>query len=77
MTYGYSARIINEINEANPELLGVRLGRLCVTKNISVVDASRHFKVSTQTVYNWFRGLSSPSRETLILKIEDFITRTT
>ncbi len=75
MTYGYSARLINEINEADRSLLGVRLGRHCVVHNISVTEVSRHLNVSTQTVYNWFRGVSSPTGEAAIRTVEAYLAQ--
>lgn len=56
MSKGYSTLTVREIEEANPKLLGVKLGRLCVKKSIPVNDVAEYFSVSRVTVYAWFRG---------------------
>jgi transcriptional regulator with XRE-family HTH domain len=60
MSYGYSARFIKLNKDANPEFLGVRLGRVCIDKNVSVIEVARELKVTRQTVYNWFSGATAP-----------------
>lgn len=61
MAHGYSANIVKEIAEANPTLLGVKLGRICVEKDIPVVDVATFLGVTRVTVYAWFRGKSAVS----------------
>ena len=56
MAKSYSTQTVREIEEANPKLLGVKLGRLCVKKDIPVSDVAEYFGVSRVTVYSWFRG---------------------
>lgn len=56
MAKGYSTLTVQEIEEANPNLLGVKLGRICVKRDIPVVDVAEYFDVSRVTVYSWFRG---------------------
>lgn len=56
MTKGYSTLTVQEVKEANQNLLGVKLGRICVERNIPVTDVSDYFGVSRVTVYSWFRG---------------------
>lgn len=56
MAKGYSTLTVQEIQEANPTLLGVKLGKICVQKDIPVTDVAEYFKVSRVTVYAWFRG---------------------
>lgn len=56
MAKGYSVLTIQEIKEANPNLLGVKLGKICVERNIPVKDVAEYFSVSRVTVYAWFRG---------------------
>ena len=56
MSKGYSTLTVREIQEANPTLLGVKLGRICVKKDIPVIDIADYFGVSRVTVYSWFRG---------------------
>lgn len=47
-----------EIKSADPQLLGVQLGRVCLNKDIPVSDVASFFGVSRMTVYSWFRGKS-------------------
>lgn len=56
MAKGYSTLTVQEIQEANPTLLGVKLGKICVNKDIPVADVAEYFGVSRVTVYAWFRG---------------------
>ena len=56
MAKGYSTLTVQEIRDANPNLLGVKLGRLCVERDIPVRDIAEHFGVSRVTIYTWFRG---------------------
>lgn len=56
MAKGYSVLTIQEIEDANPNLLGVKLGKICVKKDIPVKDVAEFFEVSRVTVYAWFRG---------------------
>ena len=56
MAKGYSTLTIREIQEANPTLLGVKLAKICVDRDIPVVDVAEFFGVSRVTVYSWFRG---------------------
>lgn len=60
MAYGYSVRLIELNKEADPSLLGVKLGRVCIKKNVPVSDVAKELGVSRQTIYNWFVGESSP-----------------
>ena len=61
MTYGYSQRLIERNRQASDRHLGVRLGRACIEHQVPVSVVAREFKVTRQTVYNWFCGASSPS----------------
>lgn len=56
MTVGYSLITVNEIQNANPNLLGVKLGKVCLKNNIPVKDVAEFFGVTRMTVYNWFKG---------------------
>lgn len=56
MTVGYSLITVNEIQNANPNLLGVKLGKVCIKNNIPVKDVAEFFGVTRMTVYNWFKG---------------------
>ena len=53
---GYSTLTAREIKEANQTLLGVKLGTLCLDRDIPVTDVAEFFGVSRVTVYSWLRG---------------------
>jgi hypothetical protein len=53
---GYSSRLIKEIQQAPQDLLGVRLGRVCVEQDIPVVDVAEFLGCTRMSVYAWFRG---------------------
>ena len=61
MSYGYSARVVKANKKADPKNIGVKLGRVCIRRDIPVVTVARIYNVSRQTVYNWFMGISVPS----------------
>jgi hypothetical protein len=56
MSKGYASEFINEVRTADPAMVGVRLGLVCISKDIPVTDVSKFFNVSRVTVYAWFRG---------------------
>jgi transcriptional regulator with XRE-family HTH domain len=57
---GYSIRVAEAIKGADSNLLGVQLGRACLARDISVSAVAAELKVTRQTVYHWFLGLSEP-----------------
>lgn len=57
---GYSIRVAEAIKEADGSLLGVKLGRACLARDISVSTVAEVLGVTRQTVYHWFLGLSEP-----------------
>ncbi len=68
--YGYSIKVAEAVRKADESLLGVQLGRKCVERNIPIVDVARTLKVSRQTIYSWFTGLTHPHphrREAILL----------
>lgn len=62
MSYGYTLRLRDANLKADQNLLGVRLGRLCIDKGISVVSTSKQFNVTRATIYNWFSGKTEPCK---------------
>ena len=56
MPKGYSIALAEEIKAADQNLIGVRLGTVCLTKDIPVSDVAEFFNVSRMTVYSWFKG---------------------
>lgn len=74
MAKGYSVLTTQEIEEANPNLLGVKLGRICVKRDIPVKDVAEFFGVSRVTVYAWFRGKMVVSGKH-VQKVQELITK--
>lgn len=64
MSRGYSVSVVEDIKQADGELLGVRLGLACVFHGISVVEVANALGVTRQTVYHWFCGARSPQGQT-------------
>ncbi len=56
MTTGYSRQLANKVNCADKKLLGVKLGLLCLDKDVPVKQIAESFGVSRMTVYFWFYG---------------------
>jgi len=72
ISHGYSSHIITLNKKADPKLLGVRLGRMCIKHEVPVAAVMKKLSVSKQTVYNWFRGTSSP-QNLIKPKVEAFL----
>lgn len=60
---GYSTSLIKKNKEADGKLPGVKLGRHCIKNDIPVARVAWLYKVSRQTVYNWFVGKGTPPRD--------------
>jgi transcriptional regulator with XRE-family HTH domain len=60
MSYGYSQGLVLANKKASVKLPGVALGRACIKSGISVNVVAEYFGVSRMTIYNWFKGDSSP-----------------
>lgn len=73
MTYGYSFRLAELNSSADSASLGVQLGRVCIKRDISVIDVAHELGVTRQTVYNWFCGVKAP-HETTVAKIEAYLS---
>jgi len=52
----YGDKFLIQLQQADPTLLGVRLGRLCVEANLPVAYVAPALEVSRNTVHLWFRG---------------------
>ena len=72
MSYGYTKRIDRLNKEATPTL-GVKLGRVCIKKDVPVSEVASRLGVSRQTIYNWFMGTHEPNEE-LTETIKELIT---
>jgi len=73
---GYSRRTAWLIKQADPHLLGVRLGVMCVDRDIPVADIAEWVGVSRMAVYAWFRGESVVSK-THEAKVKELVVRLT
>ena len=76
MSRGYSLRIRDLNAKADRRKLGVRLGRVCIKKDVPVTAIAKRMGVTRATVYNWFCGASAPQAglttliETYIAEVE-------
>jgi len=52
----YSILVVQAINDANPFLIGVKLGKICLRLDIPVKDVAEYLGVKPQTIRNWFFG---------------------
>jgi len=62
---GYSSETIRKVMAADRMHPGVKLGRLCISKQISVKEVVERLKVSKPTVYAWFTGMQYPKEDQL------------
>ena len=60
---GYSYALVRENAAADQRMLGVRLGKVCITADIPASEVARHFGVARQSVYSWFVGRFQPRPE--------------
>ena len=58
----YSVKVVELNTVANQDMLGVQLGRLCISNNISVITVANRMNVSKATVYKWFAGKADISK---------------
>jgi DNA-binding transcriptional regulator YiaG len=74
MSQGYSLRLRDLNRRAPSNLLGVRLGRVCVKHNVPVTVVAQRMGVTRQTVYNWFVGATNP-QPALTSLVESYIAQ--
>jgi len=74
MSYGYTRRLDSLNKQADGSLLGVKLGRVCIKREVPAAQVASQLGVSRQTVYNWFMGLHEPNEE-LIPSIKKIIAK--
>jgi hypothetical protein len=55
-------------------VLGVRLGRFCIARDIPIAHVADYFGVTRQTAYNWFFGVHVPSKR-CSLAIAEFLDK--
>jgi transcriptional regulator with XRE-family HTH domain len=79
MSQGYTIKVAEAIKNADGSLLGVQLGRICLDRDISVLEAARTLGVTRQTVYQWFCGETTPQTHHLDMMQEwmDKLTKLT
>ena len=70
---GYSLNLMLVNKAADGKHIGVALGRICIKTGLPVSVVARRFKVSRQTVYNWFEGRVTPNNQ-VIEPIKQLIT---
>lgn len=56
MSKGYTVSVVHANADADPQLLGVQLGRYCIANNIPVIEVAEALGVTRAAVYNWFSG---------------------
>ena len=72
---GYSQQLVKANKSANQKLLGVQLGKHCITKDVAVVNVAKFFGVSRTAVYAWFKGESEMSAK-LLPTLKEFYKKT-
>lgn len=71
MPRSYDYKFLLELQRADPNRLGVKLGRVCVEANFPAAYVSKVLDTSRTTIYAWFRGQGI--REEKRTKVEAFI----
>jgi hypothetical protein len=71
MPRSYDHKFLLELQKADPNRLGVKLGRVCVEANLPAAYVARVLETSRTTVYSWFRGQGI--REERRIRVETFI----
>jgi transcriptional regulator with XRE-family HTH domain len=70
--FGYTQIVIQKNKEADDDKIGVRLGRICIAKNVPAQTVANYFGVSRAAIYTWFSGDKEP-RDKRVQEIEGFI----
>ena len=65
MSHGYSMSLANANKKADSTNPGVAFGRFCIDREIPVTQIAAALGVSRMTIYNWFSGYVTPTRENL------------
>lgn len=53
---GYSLDVAEAIWRGDQNRLGVRLGKVCIERRLSVTQVAKALGVTRQTIYYWFTG---------------------
>ena len=67
---GYSQHIVERNAEADPENLGVLLGKLCIHLKYPAAKVANELGISRQAVYHYFLGRVKPQKDREIQIIE-------
>ena len=60
---GYSQLVVEANEKADPQHMGVMLGRACIAHKIPASVVAEELDISRQTVYHWFSGSVKPAKE--------------
>jgi hypothetical protein len=71
---GYSLRLVKANQAADPENIGVKLGRYCIANDIPVTTIAVKLGVTRMTIYNWFTGVGVPNKDK-VRKIEKLLIK--
>jgi len=71
MPRSYDHKFLLQLQKADPNRLGVKLGRLCVEANLPAAYVAKVLETSRNTIYSWFRGQGI--REERRVRVETFI----
>lgn len=71
---GYSIKFVDQVKKADPEKEGVKLGLLCIDRDVPATKVARHLKVSRMTVYMWFTGRTLPNKNRHLPRIQELIS---
>ena len=63
MSKGYTSKFIEDVQNADPNKLGVQLAKVCISNDIPVNDVSQFLGVTRMTVYLWFKGAMNVSNK--------------
>lgn len=69
---GYTWRLVHANKKADGRHPGVKLGRFCIERDISVRDVAKKLGVSRMTIYKWFTGEWFP-REPYVRQIAQYL----
>jgi len=70
----YRKAMVDQVLNADQELLGVKLGVLCIAKDISTIDVADYLKVPRTTVYAWFKGEAKVPRR-LVPTVQEVVDK--
>jgi len=75
---GYSRKFVDANLKADPLHVGVQLGRICIERDIPVLDVAEHLNVSRQAIYMWFLGkaLPHPNKRKVLWELLDRLAST-